>query len=102
MDATTMAVDLAKDVFEVAWANRMGRIFDRTLMSPAVSIQCPLAPGKGIGLGRSHSLAPAREYIAPIGVSVAGYLALRWCETACLTSGPEFLEVDLAQGRQGP
>ena len=24
MDATTMAVDLAKDVFEVAWANRTG------------------------------------------------------------------------------
>jgi transposase len=29
MDATTMAVDLAKDVFEVAWANRMGRILER-------------------------------------------------------------------------
>ena len=37
MDATTVAVDLAKDVFEVAWANRTGRILDRTLMSPAVS-----------------------------------------------------------------
>jgi transposase len=29
MDATTVAVDLAKDVFEVALANRAGRIFDR-------------------------------------------------------------------------
>ncbi len=26
MDATTLAVDLAKDVFEVAWANRAGRL----------------------------------------------------------------------------
>lgn len=29
MDATTVAVDLAKDVFEVALANRAGRIVDR-------------------------------------------------------------------------
>ena len=29
MDATTVAVDLAKDVFEVAFANRAGRILDR-------------------------------------------------------------------------
>ena len=29
MDATTVAVDLAKDVFEVALANRGGRIFER-------------------------------------------------------------------------
>ena len=29
MDATTVAVDLAKDVFEVALANRAGRIFER-------------------------------------------------------------------------
>lgn len=29
MDATTVAVDLAKDVFEVAMANRAGRIFER-------------------------------------------------------------------------
>jgi transposase len=29
MDATTVAVDLAKDVFEVALANRSGRIMDR-------------------------------------------------------------------------
>jgi len=29
MDATTVAVDLAKDVFEVALANRAHRIFDR-------------------------------------------------------------------------
>jgi len=29
MDATTVAVDLAKDVFEVALANRVGRILDR-------------------------------------------------------------------------
>lgn len=29
MDATTMAVDLAKDVFEVAWANGVGRILER-------------------------------------------------------------------------
>jgi transposase len=29
MDATTVAVDLAKDIFEVALANRGGRIFDR-------------------------------------------------------------------------
>src|SRR5262245_33278458 len=29
MDATTVAVDLAKDSFEVALANRGGRIFDR-------------------------------------------------------------------------
>ena len=28
MDATTVAVDLAKDVFEVALANRAGRIID--------------------------------------------------------------------------
>ena len=31
MDATTVAVDLAKDVFEVALANRAGRILDRLL-----------------------------------------------------------------------
>jgi len=30
MDATTVAVDLAKDVFEVAVANRAGRIIERT------------------------------------------------------------------------
>ena len=29
MDATTMAVDLAKDVFQVATANRAGRIIER-------------------------------------------------------------------------
>ncbi len=29
MDATTVAVDLAKDVFEVATANRAGRIIER-------------------------------------------------------------------------
>ena len=29
MDATTVAVDLAKDVFEVALANRGGRIVER-------------------------------------------------------------------------
>jgi hypothetical protein len=29
MDATTMAVDLAKDVFEMALANRAGRITER-------------------------------------------------------------------------
>jgi transposase len=29
MDATTVAVDLAKDVFQVAMANRAGRIVDR-------------------------------------------------------------------------
>ena len=29
MDAKTMAVDLAKDIFEVALANRAGRIFER-------------------------------------------------------------------------
>ena len=29
MDATTVAVDLAKDVFEVALANRANRIIDR-------------------------------------------------------------------------
>ena len=29
MDATTVTVDLAKDVFEVALANRGGRIFER-------------------------------------------------------------------------
>jgi transposase len=33
MDATTMAVDLAKDVFEVAWANRMGRVLQRKRLS---------------------------------------------------------------------
>ena len=29
MDATTVAIDLAKDVFQVAVANRAGRILDR-------------------------------------------------------------------------
>ena len=29
MDATTVAIDLAKDVFQVALANRAGRIIDR-------------------------------------------------------------------------
>src|SRR3954470_16501903 len=29
MDATTVAIDLAKDVFEVALANRVGRIVER-------------------------------------------------------------------------
>ena len=29
MDATTIAVDLAKDIFEVACANRAGRVVDR-------------------------------------------------------------------------
>jgi len=29
MDATTVAVDLAKDIFEVALANRAGRVFER-------------------------------------------------------------------------
>src|SRR5215471_1265399 len=29
MDATTIAIDLAKDVFQVAVANRAGRILDR-------------------------------------------------------------------------
>ena len=34
MDATTVAVDLAKDVFEVAPANRAGRIVDRRRLAP--------------------------------------------------------------------
>ena len=29
MDATTVAIDLAKNVFQVALANRVGRIIDR-------------------------------------------------------------------------
>ena len=29
MDATTVAIDLAKDIFEVALANRAGRILER-------------------------------------------------------------------------
>ena len=29
MDATTVAVDLAKDIFEVALANRAGRVVER-------------------------------------------------------------------------
>jgi transposase len=29
MDATTVAIDLAKDIFEVALANRAGRIIER-------------------------------------------------------------------------
>jgi transposase len=33
MDATTVAVDLAKDVFEVAMANRVGRILERTRLT---------------------------------------------------------------------
>lgn len=33
MDATTVAVDLAKDVFEVAVANRTGRIVDHTRLT---------------------------------------------------------------------
>jgi transposase len=35
MDATTVAVDLAKDIFEVALANRAGRIIDRKRLSLA-------------------------------------------------------------------
>jgi hypothetical protein len=35
MDATTVAVDLAKDMFEVALANRAGRIVDRKRLSAA-------------------------------------------------------------------
>ena len=30
MDATTVAIDLAKDIFEVALANRAGRVIERT------------------------------------------------------------------------
>ena len=46
MDATTMAVDLAKDVFEVAWANRTGRILDRKRLTRrqferAIDTACP-------------------------------------------------------------
>ncbi len=33
MDATTVAVDLATDVFEVALANRGGRIVERKRLS---------------------------------------------------------------------
>ena len=35
MDATTVAVDLAKDIFEVALASRVGRIIDRKRLSLA-------------------------------------------------------------------
>jgi hypothetical protein len=35
MDATTVALDLAKDVFEVALANRGGRIFERKRLTRA-------------------------------------------------------------------
>jgi transposase len=35
MDATTVAVDLAKDIFEVALANRAGRIIERKRLSRA-------------------------------------------------------------------
>jgi transposase len=46
MDATTMAVDLAKDVFEVAWANRTGRILARKRLTRrqferAIETICP-------------------------------------------------------------
>ena len=33
MDATTVAIDLAKEVFEVARANRAGRVLDRKRLS---------------------------------------------------------------------
>ena len=35
MDATTVAVDLAKDVFEVALANRAGRVVERKRLTRA-------------------------------------------------------------------
>ena len=35
MDVTTVAVDLAKDVFEVALANRAGRIVERKRLTRA-------------------------------------------------------------------
>lgn len=35
MDATTVAVDLAKDIFEVALANRAGRVIDRKRLTRA-------------------------------------------------------------------
>ena len=47
MDATTVAVDLAKDIFEVAMANRAGRIIQRRRLTRRQFERCidDLAPG---------------------------------------------------------
>jgi transposase len=59
MDATTVAVDLAKDIFEVALANRGGRIIERKRLSRRQFEQLidGLAPGTEVvmeGCGTAH------------------------------------------------
>lgn len=47
MDIKTVAIDLAKDVFEVALANRAGRIVERKRLTRRAFERCleELAPG---------------------------------------------------------
>ncbi|HEX9084722.1 MAG TPA: hypothetical protein VF836_08285 [Gemmatimonadaceae bacterium] len=50
MDATTVAVDLAKDVFEVATANRAGRILERNCFSTALTSSLLRTIGTRVGV----------------------------------------------------
>lgn len=40
MNATTVAIDLAKDVFELAWADAQGRILSRKRLTRAALLKC--------------------------------------------------------------
>jgi len=58
MDATTVAVDLAKDVFEVALANRAGRIIERRRLTRRqfVRLNDTLAPATELVMRRAATL----------------------------------------------
>jgi proteic killer suppression protein len=72
MDATTVAVDLAKDIFEVACANRAGRVVwllldeARAIEARLATIDQPLAQ-----IARAHPIARRLQQIPGIGVLAA-------------------------------
>jgi hypothetical protein len=81
MDATTVAVDLAKDVFEVALANRVHRIIDRKRLT---RWQFGLNPGSPLpctaflfALSLRDPMTLAGVCVALFVTTAAGYLPAR-------------------------
>src|SRR5437764_13862730 len=66
MDATTVAIDLAKDVFQVAVANRAGRVVDRQRLTPAIRAIRRHTRGSD---GCDHGVV---RYVPLLGTSDAG------------------------------
>jgi hypothetical protein len=86
MDATTVAVDLAKDVFEVALANRAGRVLERKrlnrrqferfrrLCGERSWWECPPPPAHAAGIPVQHPATRFARHAAGGGDQARGDL----------------------------